>query len=70
MPEVAKLATLLSTHVACSSMLDSELICTLASCVKNGYRFKYRSLFKEVRVASYTISARPLEFEETGKAQF
>ena len=38
----------------------------IAACVNTGYRFEYRPVFKEERVASYTISARPLEFEETG----
>jgi len=50
--------------------LDSELICGHASCVKNGYRFEYRPVFQEKRVASYTISARPLEFGETGNHSF
>jgi hypothetical protein len=53
-----------------SGILDSELICAHASCVKNGYRFEYRPQFKEKRATSYTISARPLEFEETGKLSF
>jgi hypothetical protein len=59
----------LSAEVS-SGILDSELICAHASCIKNGYRFEYRPEFKEKRVASYTISARPLEFEETGKLSF
>lgn len=50
--------------------LDSELMCAHASCIKNGYRFEYRPEFKEKRATSYTISARPLEFEETGKQSF
>jgi hypothetical protein len=61
--------TVLSAEVS-SGILDSELICAHASCIKNGYRFEYRPEFKEKRVASYTISARPLEFEETGKLSF
>ncbi|HET9791004.1 MAG TPA: hypothetical protein VFR08_06855 [Candidatus Angelobacter sp.] len=59
----------LSAEVS-SGTLDSELICAHASCIKNGYRFEYRPEFKEKRVASYTISARPLEFEETGRQSF
>lgn len=53
-----------------SGILDSELICAHAPCIKNGYRFEYRPEFKEKRATSYTISARPLEFEETGKLSF
>lgn len=53
-----------------SSMLDSDLMCAQASCVKNGYRFEYRPLFTGGRVAAYTISARPLEYEETGIRSF
>jgi len=53
-----------------SGILDSELICAHSSCIKNGYRFEYRPEFKEKRATSYTISARPLEFEETGKLSF
>jgi hypothetical protein len=53
-----------------SGMHDSQLICGHASCIKNGYRFEYRPVFKQKRVASYTISARPLEFEETGNHSF
>ena len=53
-----------------SGVLDSELMCAQASCVQNGYRFEYRPVFKAERVASYTISARPLEFEETGNRSF
>ena len=55
---------------ASSGVLDSELMCAQASCVKNGYRFEYRPMFKEERVVSFTISARPLEFEETGNHSF
>jgi hypothetical protein len=51
---------------ASSGRIDAALMCGQASCVNNGYRFEYRPVFKEERVASYTISARPLEFEETG----
>jgi hypothetical protein len=53
-----------------STLLDSELVCEQASCTNNGYRFTYRPFFKKERVASYTISARPLEFEETGNHSF
>jgi hypothetical protein len=53
-----------------SGILDSELICPHAPCIKNGYRFEYRPQFKEKRATWYTISARPLEFEETGKQSF
>lgn len=53
-----------------SEILDSGLICAHAPCIKNGYRFEYRPEFKEKRATSYTISARPLEFEETGKISF
>jgi hypothetical protein len=49
---------------------DPELMCAQSSCTKNGYRFEYRPLFKEGRIASFTISARPLEFEETGNHSF
>jgi hypothetical protein len=55
---------------ASSGILDSELICGHASCIKNGYRFEYRPEFKDKRAASYAISARPLEFEETGNQSF
>ena len=51
---------------ASSGKIDAALMCGQASCVDNGYRFEFRPVFKEERVASYTISARPLEFEETG----
>jgi|CZKJ01.1.fsa_nt_gi hypothetical protein len=51
-------------------MPDSELMCAQASCVKNGYRFEYHPVFKQERVAWYTINARPLEFEETGNRSF
>jgi hypothetical protein len=50
--------------------LTSDLMCAQASCASNGYRFEYRSTVLEGRVVSYTISARPLEFEETGKYSF
>ncbi len=53
-----------------SGVLDSELMCAQASCVKNGYRFEYRPVFNKERAASYTVSARPLEFEETGNHSF
>jgi len=49
---------------------DYELTCAQTSCVKNGYRFEYRPVSKDGRVTSYTISARPLEFEETGNRSF
>lgn len=41
-----------------------------ASCVSDGYRIEYRPRFVDRRVVSYTISARPLEFEESGKYNF
>ena len=50
--------------------LDSDLVCAQASCLLNGYRFEYRPLFMDGHVESYTISARPLEFGETGKSSF
>lgn len=53
-----------------SGQLDSVTVCTQGSCVNNGYRFEYHPVFKEERVASYTISAHPLEFEETGNDSF
>jgi hypothetical protein len=59
-----------SWKVASSGMPDSELMCAQASCVKNGYRFEYHPVFKQERVAWYTINARPLEFEETGNRSF
>jgi hypothetical protein len=70
-PSLYALAAQVETgRIASSGMLDSELICAQASCVKNGYRFEYHPVIKEKRVASYTISARPLEFEETGNHSF
>jgi hypothetical protein len=60
----------LSALAAPEGMLDSGLLCAQASCTQNGYRFEYRPLFVDGRVVSYTISARPLEFEETGKHSF
>jgi hypothetical protein len=57
-------------EIAPSGTLDYDLMCAQASCVKNGYRFEYRPHFMEGRVASYTISARPREFDETGKRSF
>lgn len=59
-----------SGKAASLGMLDSELMCTQASCVKNGYRFEYDPVFTEERVTSYTISSRPQEFEETGIRSF
>lgn len=59
-----------SGKIAPSSMLDSDLMCAQASCINDGYRFEYRPLFVDERVVSYTISARPLEFKETGKYSF
>jgi hypothetical protein len=53
-----------------SGQLDSVVLCAQGSCVNNGYRFEYHPVFKEDSVASYTISARPLEFEDTGKHSF
>ena len=55
---------------ASPGMLDSDLICEQTSCVREGYRFEYHPVFKEQRVASYAISARPVEFEETGNHSF
>jgi hypothetical protein len=56
--------------IAPSNMLDPELMCAQSSCIKNGYRFEYHPVFKEGRIDSFTISARPLEFEETGNDSF
>jgi hypothetical protein len=53
-----------------SGQLDSVLLSARGSCVNDGYRFEYHPLFKQERVASYTISARPLEFGETGNRSF
>jgi hypothetical protein len=53
-----------------SGQLDSVLLCAQGSCVNNGYRFEYHAVFKQERVPSYTITARPLEFEETGNRSF
>jgi len=67
-PKLSALAAPEETGKAApSSMLDSVLTCAQPSCVNNGYRFEYRPLFVGGHVVSYTISARPLEFEETGK---
>jgi hypothetical protein len=55
---------------ASAEALDSALLSGDSSCIKNGYRFEYLPVLKEQRVASYTISARPLEFEETGNHSF
>jgi hypothetical protein len=69
-PQISALsASVLGGKIA-SSALGSELICKQLSCIKNGYRFEYRPIFDEKRVTSYTISARPLEFEETGNHSF
>jgi hypothetical protein len=57
-------------NVARSSMLASALTCGQASCVNDGYRFEYHPQIADGRVVSYTISARPLKFEETGKYSF
>jgi hypothetical protein len=69
-PNLSALAAPVDAGRVSSGVLDSELICGHALCIKNGYRFEYRPVFKEKRVASYTISARPLEFEETGNHSF
>ncbi len=69
-PKLSALAAPVEAGKIASSMFDSELMCTRASCVKNGYRFEYHPVLREERVASYTISARPLEFEETGNHSF
>jgi hypothetical protein len=53
-----------------SNMPDPELMCAQSLCMKNGYRFEYRPVFGEGRIHSFTISARPLEFEETGNDSF
>jgi hypothetical protein len=55
---------------ATSGQLDSIKPCAQGACVDNGYRFEYHPVFKEERVTSYTFSARPLEFEETGNQSF
>lgn len=49
---------------------DSELVCDQTSWVNQGYRFEYHPGLKWGLVGSYTISARPLEFEETGNDSF
>ena len=70
-PKLSALATAVEAEkIVASGVLDSDLMCTQAPCVKNGYRFEYRPMFKEERVVSFTISARPLEFEETGNHSF
>lgn len=70
-PELSALAGPEATgKIAPSSTLDSDLMCAQASCVDNGYRFEYRPLMVDGRVVSYTISARPLEFDEAGKYSF
>jgi hypothetical protein len=63
------LSTLFAPGERASWSLDSELVCDVA-CIKNGYHFEYRPMFNQQRVSSYTISARPLEFEETGTHSF
>jgi hypothetical protein len=70
-PELSALAAPEAAgKIAPSSVLDSGLMCAQPSCVNNGYRFEYRPQRVDGRVVSYTISARPLEFEETGKYSF
>lgn len=70
-PELSALATPEAAgKFASSGVLDSDLMCAQASCVNNGYRFEYRPQRVDGRVVSYTISARPMEFEETGKYSF
>jgi len=53
-----------------ATAIDSELTCARSSCIKNGYRFEYHPVFKDKHVVSYTVSARPAEFEETGALSF
>jgi hypothetical protein len=70
-PELSALAAPAEAGQRVSSgILDSGLICAHAPCIKNGYRFEYRPEFNEKRATSYMISARPLEFEETGRLSF
>jgi len=69
-PRLSALATSINAGKLAFSAVDSELLCAQVSCIRNGYRFQYRPIFHEKRVASYTISARPVEFEETGRYSF
>ena len=70
-PNLAALLALRETGtIASSGTAESELICDQTSCVGEGYRFEYHPMFKQGLVSSYTISARPLEFEETGTDSF
>ena len=41
-----------------------------ANCKRTSMRFEYRPLMVDGRVVSYTSSARPLEFEESGRYSF
>jgi len=56
--------------IAPASPLDPDLMCAQISCSKNGYQFEYHPLFSGGRLTSYTISARPLAFAETGRRSF
>ncbi len=70
-PKLSALAALEAAgKFAPSGVLDSDLMCAQASCVNNGYRFEYRPQLVDGRVVSYTISARPLEFEGAGQYSF
>jgi branched-subunit amino acid transport protein AzlD len=69
-PRLSALATSNNARKLAFSAVDSELLCEQVSCIRNGYRFQYRPIFHEKRVVSYTISARPVEFEESGRHSF
>lgn len=69
-PRLSALAASINADKIAFSALNSELVCEQGSCIRNGYRFQYRPILHEKRVTSYTISARPLEFEQTGKRSF
>lgn len=69
-PKLSALAAQKEPGKNAPSMLDPDLMCAQASCASDGYRFEYRPRFVDGRVVSYTISARPLEFEESGKYNF
>jgi len=71
-PSFSALATapVAKDSIAPAALLDSQLLCAQPSCVVTGYRFTYHPELKDGRVVSYMISARPVEFEETGKFSY